>query len=199
MTEVSENQKEMSTLEKILQAAKELFIANGFEGTSISAIAKRAGINQSLIYHHFKSKVDLWKCVKRRLFETYTLDYVCEVNLETSLKDFLVKTIEACYKFYKEKSDVIRMINWQRLEAPGEELKEGTPYSPETWLKGVEELQRQGKIRRDLPPIQVAVFISSLVEGMYWQEHLLSHSRKEGTLPYLDVIMDLTYKALKTT
>ena len=46
---------------KILMAAMELFATNGFPGTSVNAIAKKAGISKGLIYNYFESKEDIVK------------------------------------------------------------------------------------------------------------------------------------------
>ena len=43
----------------ILQAALELFARNGYHKTSISQIAKEAGVSKGLIYNYFDSKEDL--------------------------------------------------------------------------------------------------------------------------------------------
>lgn len=42
--------------EQILMAALELFATHGYHGTSISAIAKHAGISKGLLYNYFESK-----------------------------------------------------------------------------------------------------------------------------------------------
>ncbi len=44
----------------IVDAARELFIAGGFEGTSMRAIAKAAGVDPSLPRHYFPSKPALF-------------------------------------------------------------------------------------------------------------------------------------------
>ena len=49
----------MSTREKILAAAEEVFAKKGFVNSSISEIAKTAGVADSLIYQYFKGKIDL--------------------------------------------------------------------------------------------------------------------------------------------
>jgi AcrR family transcriptional regulator len=46
---------------KILEAAFQLMAKNGYEATSISQIAKRAGISKGLMYNYFNSKEDLLK------------------------------------------------------------------------------------------------------------------------------------------
>lgn len=45
--------------EKIMQAAVELFAMNGFHATSVSQIAKKAGISKGLMYNYFQSKDEL--------------------------------------------------------------------------------------------------------------------------------------------
>src|SRR5690606_5590665 len=45
--------------ELILESALELFAENGFHATSISQIAKQAGISKGLIYNYFESKNEI--------------------------------------------------------------------------------------------------------------------------------------------
>jgi AcrR family transcriptional regulator len=52
--------------ETIMEAALELFAHYGFHNTSISQIAKEAGISKGLLYNYFDSKEDL---LKRIVFE----------------------------------------------------------------------------------------------------------------------------------
>mgnify|MGYP002789645991 CR=1 FL=1 len=55
----------------IINAARHCFAQKGFAGSSISYIAKQAEINQSLIYHHFGNKRDLWIAVKVQILDDY--------------------------------------------------------------------------------------------------------------------------------
>jgi TetR/AcrR family transcriptional repressor of nem operon len=48
--------------ELLLNAARELFSANGFDQTSTQQIARHAGVSEGILFHHFGSK--------RALFET---------------------------------------------------------------------------------------------------------------------------------
>lgn len=49
------------TVAKILDAALELFCAQGYEGTSIQDIVDRLdGMTKGAIYHHFKSKEEIF-------------------------------------------------------------------------------------------------------------------------------------------
>ena len=52
--------KEQNLEIQILQAAEELFLNNGFVGTSTTDIAKRVGCNQALVHYYFRTKENLF-------------------------------------------------------------------------------------------------------------------------------------------
>lgn len=49
----------VSTRERLLQAAMELFTTKGYEATSVAEILERAGVNSGSLYYLFKSKEEL--------------------------------------------------------------------------------------------------------------------------------------------
>lgn len=51
--------KRRETLKRISEAGLRLFIANGFEATTIDAIASEAGISRRTFFYYFKSKDDI--------------------------------------------------------------------------------------------------------------------------------------------
>lgn len=55
----------------ILAAALREFANHGFAGATTAAIARRAGVTQPLIHHHFRSKQGLWDAVLDDLFEDF--------------------------------------------------------------------------------------------------------------------------------
>lgn len=46
----------VTTPDRILEKATQLFMENGYAGTSMSMVAKTAGIQKASLYHHFESK-----------------------------------------------------------------------------------------------------------------------------------------------
>ena len=59
----------ISSRERILAAARELFAARGFKGTTTAAIARRARLNEALIFRHFPAKKDLFTAILRDKLE----------------------------------------------------------------------------------------------------------------------------------
>ena len=59
---------------QILDGAREVFLASGFDGASMGAIAKAAGVSKGTLYVYFESKESLFEALtieeKRSLAET---------------------------------------------------------------------------------------------------------------------------------
>jgi AcrR family transcriptional regulator len=57
---VRQADRRAETIGAILAAARKLFGSNGFETTSIDDIAAKAGVAKGAVYHHFKSKEEIF-------------------------------------------------------------------------------------------------------------------------------------------
>jgi AcrR family transcriptional regulator len=58
-----------STRERILNVALELFVAQGYDGTSLRQIAEQLGVTKAALYYHFESKEDILRALHMRLHE----------------------------------------------------------------------------------------------------------------------------------
>lgn len=54
--------------EVIARAATEVFAERGYQGASIEEIARRSGVTPPVVYDHFDSKQDLYRCLLERHF-----------------------------------------------------------------------------------------------------------------------------------
>lgn len=57
------------TEERIIQVAKELFIKNGYEKTSMSQIAEKLEMNRPTLYYYFRTKEKMFQAVAGSLFQ----------------------------------------------------------------------------------------------------------------------------------
>lgn len=106
MTTHAENVQSHDRRAEILAVATDLFLAHGFAGTSMSALARAVGVQKASLYHHFASKEELFiACVTEGYEATVrklealradasltdadriraTMDELYRINLETNL------------------------------------------------------------------------------------------------------------------
>lgn len=57
------------TKTRILRVAADLFMRNGFASTSVRQIGQEAGVSQSALYHHIRSKAHLLKALHGRFID----------------------------------------------------------------------------------------------------------------------------------
>jgi len=68
------------TRTRILDAAEELFMQHGFEGTSMRALTTRAGVNLAAVNYHFGSKDALIEAVFRRRLDPMNAERIAELE-----------------------------------------------------------------------------------------------------------------------
>ena len=62
--------KRRETLQRITEAGTRLFIARGYEATTLDAIAAEAGISRRTFFHYFKSKDEILLAMQSGLGDT---------------------------------------------------------------------------------------------------------------------------------
>jgi AcrR family transcriptional regulator len=97
-----------TSVNKILDASLELFAEHGYESTSISQIAKKAGISKGLIYNYFDSKLDLLKGMIDRLNEGET-ELIGKV-IDEDPRKMLRNIFMAFFSEMRDRSEVWKMI-----------------------------------------------------------------------------------------
>ncbi|GIW42809.1 MAG: hypothetical protein KatS3mg077_0091 [Candidatus Binatia bacterium] len=69
--EVADDVGEPSSREKILDAAELLFAQRGFSGVGMREVAEAVGLSKSSLFHHFRSKVELYAAVAARILSVF--------------------------------------------------------------------------------------------------------------------------------
>jgi AcrR family transcriptional regulator len=116
MTENIKNAKE-----KILNAAIEVFAGNGFEGSRVDEIAKKAAIPKSLIYYHFKSKDEILEVLGGRLFTEYQsmITVSSDETHQTKAKK-IINVNRRFIDFMIKNGDLLRIILIESLKKSNE-------------------------------------------------------------------------------
>ena len=191
----SKDEPKEYTADRILRAACKVFPEYGFEGTSISMLAKEANINQSLIYHHFGNKEELWKATKAYLLRDI-FSLAPQSAKETSLVDFITHAVQTRFDWYQEHPEVIRMINWQRLEPKRKQLQGTAPAMVDSWVRIIPRMQKEGKIRNDISAEMVIVLLTNMVVSPLLDDNRFLNSEAERK-KYLELVTQSLIDMLK--
>ena len=79
---------------KIIEAAKELFIENGFAETSMSDIAAKVGINRPALHYYFRTKEMLFDAIFGQLMDALLPNIGVIVSEPTSFLEKIPKIVE---------------------------------------------------------------------------------------------------------
>ena len=85
--DVASQRRRVDKKAQILDVASEWFLAHGYAGTSISAMARESGISKESIYRYFSSKEALLEAVIEKELEFYGQELEAAHAVETGLVD----------------------------------------------------------------------------------------------------------------
>lgn len=188
---------EVQTPDKILSAARKLFVEHGFAGTSISDIASEAKVNHSLIFHHFGNKQNLWLAVKQDIVQQTNAASPLLPSLELPFATFLQKLFHQKITFYRSNPDIVRMINWQRMEYDKEtEIGLNLTKEAKTWLTAFEHYQKTGNIDPSHKSEFVLSFILSLISSAALDPNVFINSAKNREA-YIQFCVETLLNGLK--
>jgi TetR/AcrR family transcriptional regulator len=189
--------KKETTKEKILSAARMLFVMHGFAGTSIGNIAKLAGVNHSLIFHHFKNKEQLWVSVKQSIVSEANQLSSTLPECHLSFNDFLKELFLRNLRFYHDNLDISRMISWQRLEQHSNHAIGITnSFDMQRWVQAFNYYQLQGDIQSGFKPEWIVTLILSIISSAALDPNVFINE-KQALDDYIEFCIETLSKALR--
>ncbi|EHQ89650.1 TetR/AcrR family transcriptional regulator [Desulfosporosinus youngiae] len=112
------SKESLSTVEKILQAAEELFAERGFDGTSVNLIAEKADVNKAMIYYHFKDKNDLINSMFERILREaeHYLKRAFAAHSDSGIEVSHLDRIEEELNFLSKRKRIISVMMMEALK-----------------------------------------------------------------------------------
>lgn len=158
--------KEQSKRERILDAARSLFVEHGYAGTSMGNIAKQAGVNHSLLFHYFDNKETLWQTVKEAIVQEAQEIGTILPDTNRPLANFIEAVVNNSVRFYTDNRDLARMIHWQRLQQ-SDTARIGVSRTAATgeWLNAIADYQKRGEIDPACPAEFVLTLLLSVTSS----------------------------------
>ncbi|CAN7274048.1 TetR/AcrR family transcriptional regulator [Peribacillus frigoritolerans] len=152
--------------EKIRAAAMELFIKQGYYATSISDIAKQAGISKGLLYNYYKGKEELLsEMVEARIKEV--VEVMEEAFILNTPREQLEHIINGAIDNIHQKPEVHRF--YLHLQTQPESDEELIKYSHLIIEENARQFEFQCKIFESMgetEPRKRSLYFSSVLQGI---------------------------------
>jgi AcrR family transcriptional regulator len=92
---INQPDKAYNTEEKIMEAAKKVFVSKGKAGTRMQEIADEAGINKSLLHYYYRSKEKLFGAVFKFAFSQFAPKITKVFSTEKNILEILENIIDS--------------------------------------------------------------------------------------------------------
>ena len=200
------NRQQLRTQEtqaRLLDAAEEVFVRDGYEGAQLEEIAATAGRSKGAVYTHFKSKEDLFLALYEHQIRSHIDRLVSSLRKCASRK----QSLEAFREFYVE---LVRDRTWPILTLEFKLFALRHPDSKERLRKAFEmsratnddamnrqlfgQLTRGQKSDNDLSLLSLGPIVSGLILESHFEPDRLS---EKALRRILGRIFDALFPALR--
>ncbi|WP_275098585.1 TetR/AcrR family transcriptional regulator [Sedimenticola hydrogenitrophicus] len=172
----------------VLDVAAGLFAEKGYDATSMSEVARGAGVSKANVFHHFRSKHQLYLEVIREACRDSSAALrqgrVSGSTVTEQLSAFLAHHLDTLLR----REQVSRLVVREVMESSPEGGKE---LAEQVFFEGFSELvaivregQESGEFRRDLDPALLAHLIISTNVFFFQSRNVLRH------FPFVDFADD---------
>jgi TetR/AcrR family transcriptional regulator len=161
---VDRKEKDLTTEQKILEAAKNIFLAKGLDGARMQDIADEAGINKAMLHYYFRSKDKLFEQIFTEVAGHFIPKIIAILEAEKTVfekiemfcKEYIRQVIQTPYV----PIFILNEINKQPETFLKKVLNIRKP-PVEAFVKQLEKEARQGIIKRT-DPLQLLLNVLSL-------------------------------------
>ncbi len=161
--------KEQNTEEKIITAAKEIFIEKGLQGARMQEIADQAKINKALLHYYFRSKEKLFDAVFEASINDLFPKLSSKIDPSKSLDEVMAGIVSFYNKFLIENPFIPQFIFheiWQHPEKLARFIREQNNF-----ISNINELTK---------PIELGE-----IKTEYKSQHFIANILGMCIFPYL--------------
>jgi AcrR family transcriptional regulator len=160
-------------LERVLDAASDLFLAEGYDAASMQQLADKLGLHKSSLYHYVDGKEDLLEQLTQSAQDT------AEADLATAEEDpdngFLAALSLAVDQTLNDVGRTSLVLRQKPGTTTGDAVVERRRAYDRRLSKLIEEAQQSGKMRDDIHPMLLARLTMGMVSWLVeWYDPTLS-------------------------
>ena len=196
--------------EEILDAAQRVFVEKGLTIATVDDIVTAAELSKGTLYLYFESKEDIYLALMLRGLRLLRSTFSEIISRGNSVVLTLQQLDEAYKDFFRTQKHYYRMMNSYHQANVHGQVSEGmkSEYAAESgknWQQIIDLFNRgvrEGKIRDDVNPIDMAIIIwsntASLLTLIDREGEIWSRERKIDLMKTLDASFQLLMDAILT-
>ncbi|MEM0955542.1 MAG: TetR/AcrR family transcriptional regulator [Pseudomonadota bacterium] len=133
----------LSTADRILDAAEDLFAERGYTATSLGDVADRVGIRSPSLYNHFRNKEALYLAVVERLLHAFVAP-LDALRGKPLTREHVLEWLEATVRLHHARPNLARLVQHAALS--------GGPQSRELTTELIRPMfDSREQVEADLP------------------------------------------------
>ncbi len=151
---------------RILDAAEREFAARGFAGARLREIAEAASVQPALIHHYFADKQGLYCAVLDRALLPTSMESWSLLGSARDLPSLIEGLVEMLLRFHLAHEHLLAVLRHEAVSGSAvltEVFKERTAPVVVALERFLEERQRLGEVRGDLPASEIVLAGMSMV------------------------------------
>ncbi|MFW9973892.1 MAG: TetR/AcrR family transcriptional regulator [Candidatus Thorarchaeota archaeon] len=155
---------EDSTKKQILKSAYQLFVENGYRGSSMRDIANHAGIKASSIYNHFENKEQIFEAIfieRHPIFKI--LEILDSIEGETA-EELLTNAVNRLMKELRSEPTLLNLFFVELVEMDGRHIPRAIKTNFPTDSNFIKRIYEKKSEIRDIP---IPVLIRSLIGTIF--------------------------------
>jgi AcrR family transcriptional regulator len=170
-------QNKKDKLERIIAAARQSFVDNGFDATRIRDIARQAGVATGTIFKYAEDKRDLVFLAANDEFEALTARAFAALPVDARFLDQLEDLFRNYYLFYCRNKRLARIllreIFFFNVGRQAPRTIQNVQSTIDRLAAVVRAAQRRGEVRSSEDPNQIARLLYSIyqIEVRRWVDH----------------------------
>lgn len=167
------------TRQRILAAAIEEFAERGSSGARVDSIARRADINERMLYYYFGNKDQLYLAVLEEVYGEFNrAEHALRLDVLAPL-DAVAELAHFVWDYYADHPELIRLINNENLHdaksmRQSTEIRQQVSPIVELLAQTLKRGEASGEIRSGVDPVDLYVTISAMGYYVMSNRHTLS-------------------------
>lgn len=167
------------TRQRILAAAIEEFAERGSSGARVDSIARRADINERMLYYYFGNKDQLYLAVLEEVYGEFNrAEHALKLDVLAPL-DAVAELAHFVWDYYTDHPELIQLINNENLHEAksmrqSTEIRQQVSPIIELLTQTLKRGEASGEIRLGVDPVDLYVTISAMGYYVMSNRHTLS-------------------------